>query len=320
MHVAATMFQFAVWKVFPTYMGPPAQLWPPLLGDLTNPLGEVPAGGFFWQWPGVAPAYVLFTGLVEFIGATMMLFDRTLLLGTFLNLVSLLNIAIMIQGFFGLGNEFFWTPGTRFFAIAFLIWDQWPRVRGYLVRDEREVPAFAGDLWPKGWPRTLACVVVALMVVRVVWMQQWLSLVQHALGIHPRWEVEAVYEVTEFARGDDARSGNDGTRWTTLSVQGCRGIARTFDRATVVFSFLARDPARDPCRSIPPGADVEETGSYALPDTLLYERAGDTALTIRGAIKRTAVHASARRVPDNAFALWDPHWFWARTPRASGGR
>ena len=84
-----TLFGYGFAKVFPT------QFIFPTFGRLVEPLGEFSPMGLLWNFMGYSTAYIIFSGLAEVTGATLLLFRRTATLGAMTSAAVLLNVVML---------------------------------------------------------------------------------------------------------------------------------------------------------------------------------------------------------------------------------
>lgn len=84
-----TLFGYGFAKVIPT------QFIFPTFGRLVEPLGEFSPMGLLWNFMGYSTAYIIFSGLAEVTGATLLLFRRTATLGAMASAAVLLNVVML---------------------------------------------------------------------------------------------------------------------------------------------------------------------------------------------------------------------------------
>ena len=87
--ISFTLFGYGFAKVFST------QFIFPTLGRLVEPLGEFSPMGLLWNFMGYSTAYIIFSGLAEVTGATLLLFRRTATLGAMASAAVLLNVVML---------------------------------------------------------------------------------------------------------------------------------------------------------------------------------------------------------------------------------
>ena len=73
----------------------PTQFIFPSFGRLVEPLGEFSPMGLLWNFMGYSTPYIIFSGLAEVTGATLLLFRRTATLGAMTSAAVLLNIVTL---------------------------------------------------------------------------------------------------------------------------------------------------------------------------------------------------------------------------------
>ena len=73
----------------------PTQFIFPTFGRLVEPLGEFSPMGLLWNFMGYSTPYIIFSGLAEVTGATLLLFRRTATLGAMASAAVLLNIVML---------------------------------------------------------------------------------------------------------------------------------------------------------------------------------------------------------------------------------
>jgi hypothetical protein len=332
-----TMLHFGVWKLFPRFIGPPAQLWPPMPEDLISTFGEFPT--FFWGfgWAGAAPTYAVFTGIVEVVAAVLVTFHRSAVLGALLNLAALANIAIMFGDFRsdqpflgGRGAASFWTSGRYLFATAFILYDQWPRLRAYFFRNEDEIPESRAFAWRRSWARVAVYGWFSIAVIAewVYFIHPWTNVVVWAHQ-YERWSTDAVYRVERFAKnGSPLPEGNAGDRWLRVGVIRCAATVRTVDQQMHSVLLLAGDshPGFEECRNLPPEWSfagpwwvtefvgvprVEHVGpANVYTDTAQVTFPEPDVMRIALRHGADSIVADARRIPDERITLLDPRWFW----------
>ena len=80
--LAASMFEYGMTKVIPT------QFPAPSLETLVTPAGDLTLSAMLWTSIGASPAYEIFTGCVEILGAVLLVFPRTASLGALVSLAA----------------------------------------------------------------------------------------------------------------------------------------------------------------------------------------------------------------------------------------
>lgn len=91
--LAGNVSAYAFWKVIPVQF---SQLDPTMY---FHTYGQASPMGLLWMFMGVSPAYEMFAGWMELLGAAMLLFRRTALAGSLLLLVVLGNVVVLDLAF-----------------------------------------------------------------------------------------------------------------------------------------------------------------------------------------------------------------------------
>lgn len=87
--LATTMIHYGAIKLIPAQMGPP---W---LGKLVQPIGEGSPMGLLWTFIGASDSYMIFTGAAEMLGGLLLVFRRTALLGALVSIGVMANVVMM---------------------------------------------------------------------------------------------------------------------------------------------------------------------------------------------------------------------------------
>lgn len=87
--LAATMFEYGITKVIPNQFAAPS------LRILVTPTGDLSLNTLLWTAIGSAPAYQIFTGVVELGGGILVLWPRTRMVGALVSLVALAHVLLL---------------------------------------------------------------------------------------------------------------------------------------------------------------------------------------------------------------------------------
>jgi hypothetical protein len=87
--LAAQMMEYGMTKIIPN------QFPPPSLNTLVTPVGNLSLNSLLWTSIGAAPAYEIFTGFAELLGAILLLFPRTTMLGALICLADLSQVFVL---------------------------------------------------------------------------------------------------------------------------------------------------------------------------------------------------------------------------------
>lgn len=87
--LAATMFEYGMTKLIPNQFAAPS------LNILVTPTGDLSLNTLLWTAIGAAPAYQIFTGVVELVGGALVLWPRTRMAGALVSLVALAHVLLL---------------------------------------------------------------------------------------------------------------------------------------------------------------------------------------------------------------------------------
>lgn len=87
--LAFTLLSYGLAKVFPN------QFWEPGLTDLLKPFGDISPMGLLWKFMGYSVPYIVFTGVLEVLAGTLILFRKTSKLGAILAFGIMLNVFVL---------------------------------------------------------------------------------------------------------------------------------------------------------------------------------------------------------------------------------
>jgi uncharacterized membrane protein YphA (DoxX/SURF4 family) len=304
--LAFVLFGYGVDKVFL------AQFPAPNIGRLLQPYGDSSPMGLMWTFMGASPAYQLFSGAMEVLGALLLLFRRTTTLGALVLGAVLTNIVLL--------NFCYDVPvkinSSHYLAMCgFLLLPELRRLTDVLVRHRPTQPALQALVLPRRWMR------VARRVLKYGSIAVLLALnVKTAAGYRetpPATWYEGYWSVTAFARdGQDVPPLiTDATRWKRIRFQ-VAGTRRYFrwrgmddsygDLYTFTIDEIARTIAFVPDPDRPAG---EPKGSRG-PFTLTYTRLDDRHLQLEGKIGTENLRVRLERFDASKMLLVSRGFHW----------
>lgn len=215
--IAGVMLYFAFIKVFPVQMPFPT------LSQMNTLLGDFTPGRLFWMATGAAPSYEIFSGVVELIAALLLLNRRTVVAGTFLLMIILVQLVAINVGY---------DAGVQIKAIlltvlaVFLLWENVWRVWQFFFynRSERLVHA-TGPLLDKEWQRKARLVLKVTFVLLFVVFRGYSVASNYFSGKSFKLPLdkalpalEGLYDVSSFTLNNDTIPYNplDSNRWQNV--------------------------------------------------------------------------------------------------------
>lgn len=128
------------------------------------PLGEASGFDLAWTFFGFSPAYVLFIGLSQMLGALLLLFERSKLIGVAILTPILLNI-IAIDILYGISTGALMSAVTYLTLTLLTAWLNREKIIGaWRMLTSRSAPAGKGVVWS-------GAVTVALILVAIFWVE-----------------------------------------------------------------------------------------------------------------------------------------------------
>lgn len=216
--LGSVMLVYALNKVIPTQFG---ILTP---GEMLRPIGQLSHFLLLWDFMAASAGYTFFSGLVELIGAALLFFRRTTLLGALVLAGGLTNVIAMDMGYH---------VGAIHFAIIFLLLDlillapYLPRLFVILLgQAESKLPLEPTPLQERWYHSAvtkgiLVCVLASPLVH--VYGIRWLR--SH---VHTGRSVHGLFDVTAFVRNGKsvAPLASDNATWKLVACDNRSGEAQ----------------------------------------------------------------------------------------------
>lgn len=190
--LAYSLISYGFAKMF--YVQMPA----PRLFELIQPMGDKSPMGLAWSYVGYSHAFSVITGTAEFAGGMLLLFRRTVVLGSLLNIFVLGNVVIM--------NFCFDVPVKLYSSLLwlmslFVLAPYMKRLMGLLLNKAVEPVV---EVWPAKWKLT-GWVIKWAFFLCLIWNGITYRLhVQQLVGINrPKPPLYGIYNVTTYVRNND---------------------------------------------------------------------------------------------------------------------
>ncbi|MFP3940958.1 MAG: hypothetical protein ACOC7L_00315 [Acidobacteriota bacterium] len=289
-YLALTLLSYGLFKVIPVQFSPPS------LTRLLTPYGDSSPMGILWTFMGASMAYTVFAGLGEVVGAVLLLFRRTRLLGALVSAGVLTNVVVL--------NFAYDVPVKLFsshllaMAVALIALDG-RRLVAFFVRNTPAPAANHPPLFGKRWANVAARTVGVALVATMVWStasRAWSTYANRRDG----WAspLRGVHDVETF-RADGAELAaltTDELRWRALVIDSVYpadeegGTQRalvavqhmdgSLDRHLVILDEAARTITWLPEGQ--PSLEAAEEAGVEVTDVLAYERPEPDRLVLRG--------------------------------------
>jgi hypothetical protein len=188
--LAATMFEYGMTKVIPNQFSAPS------LNILVTPTGDLSLNTLLWTAIGSAPAYQIFTGIVELAGGILVLWPRTRTLGALVSLAALAHV-LLLNFTYDIGLKLT-TIHLVLIALVVLSPD-FSRI-GRFVRN-RPIESAAAPVFRSARVRSVLPAVLAVIGMYLIGIQGWVNWnYWHVAGSGaPRSALYGIWEVEEMA-------------------------------------------------------------------------------------------------------------------------
>jgi hypothetical protein len=299
-----TLFGYGFAKVFPTQF-----IFPPL-GRLVEPLGEFSPMGLLWNFMGYSTAYIIFSGLAEVTGATLLLFRRTATLGAMASSAVLLNIVML---------NFCYDVPVKLYSLnlllmaIFLMLPDLGRLADLLVLNR---PTSAAELasprfearWIK--PHWIKIGAIAFQVLFVGYFLYgtikggWEGYKGSVLN-RPKAPIYGLYEVESFNRAgvDLAPLTTDATRWRRVAIQSPAAFTvRMMDDSAHVYSTEYDQAKNTVMISGDPDKSKKNAFSYSRPDS--------EHVILQGTLIGDPLVVKLKRIDPSKFLLVNRGFHW----------
>jgi hypothetical protein len=136
--LAASMFEYGMTKVIPT------QFPAPSLETLVTPAGDLTLSALLWTSIGASPAYEIFTGCIEMLGALLLVVPATTLPGALVTLAAAMQVFVLNMTFdIGLKLVSF----HLILLALFLLAPDFSRLMDFLIRNRPVAPRVEPSVW-----------------------------------------------------------------------------------------------------------------------------------------------------------------------------
>ena len=170
--IAVAMLNYGSWKIFPIQMPPPS------LAVLNEPLGQTSPLTMLWTLLGMNPLYENICGGIEFLGALLLLYRRTALLGAMLAAFVMTNV-VLFNFFFDVPVKLY-AANLLLMALVAIV----PDLRALFGFFWKQQPAAPTSLWQPalhGRARWLLLALEAAVILSVGIVSSFGHYRQHAM-------------------------------------------------------------------------------------------------------------------------------------------
>lgn len=302
--VAAALLGYGLAKVFCLQFPSPDD------GRLSQPYGESSPMGLLWTLMGFSPAYQVFGGAIEVLGAVLLLFRRTTALGAFILSVVLANIVML--------NLSFDVPvkigSAHYFAMCVVVLS--PRLgplANVLLFNRATLPVVAPRLAVSMRIGRAGWVLKAGVIVLIAYANLQPMLAWRARRSFDGWP-SGSWAANKFVRDgrDLPPSLDDGARWRRLRVEQYEsGLYARWHFMNRTRGDLYKAVIDEPQHVITLSlADPKPGTPVAGPVVFRYQRTDDVHLVLDGQVDGANLHVELERFDPGKTRLMSRGFRW----------
>lgn len=261
---------------------------------MVEPIGEASPMGLLWTMMGLSPAYEIFGGLAETIGAVFLLFRRTTTLGALI-LVGVMTNVVMLNFCYDVPVKIF---SSQLLLVAFFL--MLPDLRAltdFLVRGRIAHPAPLVSSWPARWPRAAYVVAKVAVIGLILYSQAWAfdGPPAAATPLLGAWSVD-----TMTLDGQDMATKDE--RWLVVGVGPYGARVRLQNAPALRLGFKADNEKKT--------LEVTARDAPNAPETWAYEQHDAEHVTVSGLHGGKAIALQMHRVATEKSLLITRGFHW----------
>jgi hypothetical protein len=278
----------------------------PEIDQLLKPYGDSSPMNLVWTFMGSSRPYTLFCGLGEVVGALLLVWRRTTILGALVSAGVMVNVVML--------NFCYDVPVKQFSAhlllmALYLLLPDIPRLAGLLLWNR---PVAQTDLRPPyTGPRTIwiqRTIKAALVCVGIVWtlttfvIQEYAS--RGATADQPAFF--GSYEVETLFRGGQEVQPllTDGTRWRTVSLRRYPwSMGGAGPRDVLTIRMMDNTMTGATLTVSPDGQTLTQSQTPSLPGVLVIKPVDEGHIVLSGTVQGQPIEAKLRRLRREDFLL-----------------
>ncbi len=297
--LAFTMFTYGFAKVFPLQFRFTGFL------KLTQPYGDFSPMGVLWNFMGASTAYIVFSGICETLGGTLLLFRRTATLGALVSFGVLLNVA-MLNFCYDVPVKLYST--NLVLMAVFLATPAWRRLLNLLVLNRPAEPAdLTAPRFNRRYLRIGAAVFQVLFVGYFLYSEVsvgWSAYKESYIN-QKRPPLYGLYDVETFTRNgrEVPPLTTEATRWRRVSIQYPTSFSiRLMDDSPKGYTAAYNEAQHTVALS----TAAEKSGKSILE----YSRPDADHVALAGKLGADTLSIRLRKVDPNKFLLVNRGFHW----------
>lgn len=294
--LAFFMLEYGFAKVFKT------QFPYPNLARLTEPYGDSSPMGLLWTFMGYSTGFNIFIGAAEMIGGFLLLFRRTITLGSIITLVVMFNVALLNM-FYDVAVKIF-SIELVLFSIVLLSPDIKKLYQFFILKKEVSLTNFYSPTLPK-W-MNISRILIKTVVISYAMIYGVFHYYEEMMESSDRASkppLYGVYKTELFIINKDTLSPfvTDSTRWEELIIDKRRGrIKSTNEKLT---SITLKVDTLQKSIAIKLRNDTSKTYNFVYADSQNY-------LNLKGNWNKDSLTIKFKKIPVDKFLLVNRGFHW----------
>jgi hypothetical protein len=299
--LAASMFEYGMTKVIPT------QFPAPSLETLVTPAGDLTLSAMLWTSIGASPAYQIFTGCVEILGAVLLVIPRTVLLGALVTLAAATQVFVLNMTFdIGLKLISFHLVLLALFLLA----PDLSRLANLLLWNRPASPRAETPLWRTARARRLALFAQLAIGVYLLGMYTFINVRfwQVGGGGRPRSALYGIWNIEQM-------SVDGVTQAPVLNDYDRRWRRAIFDEPDALIFQRTDDTFAHYDATIDTSArtfDMRKSGSRRWRAQFSYEQPSPDRLRLDGTMDGHRLELKLRQLNPDTLRLLNSRFRWVR--------
>jgi hypothetical protein len=299
--LAASMFEYGMTKVIPT------QFPAPSLETLVTPAGDLTLSAMLWTSIGASPAYEIFTGCVEILGAVLLVVPQTTLLGALVTLAAATQV-FALNMTFDIGLKLI---SLHLMLLAlFLLAPDVSRLASVVLRNRSAAPRAEVALWRTPGARRLALLAQLVIGAYLLGMYAVINVRFWEVGGggRPRSALYGIWNIEQMSVDGVMQAPvlNDyDRRWRRVIFEDPKtaSVQRTDD------SFAHYDVSIDTAGKT---LEIRKTASRQWRTQFAYEQSAPDRLRLTGTMDDHQIDARLRLVGMDTLRLLNSRFRWVR--------
>ncbi len=298
--LGATMLLYAFDKIVPLQMSYP------FLTSQLQPFSAFSPAGILWNSIGASPAYEVFAGLAELLGAVLLMFPRTTTLGALVCLVDMTQVWML--------NMTYDVPVKQFsfhlwLLSIFLLAPQVPRLVDFFVRGRAVAAQAVEPLFESLRANRIAAWVQAVLWIWILSVNTYQSASswREYGGGRPKSALYGIWDVTEMTADGQVRPPllNDNGRWRRMifdfpEMMTAQHLDDAFERFQV-----SLDASKNALL-------LSKQDDKAWKASFSYQRPAPDELLLTGTMAGHNVQMQLKRVDEKKFLLASRGFHWVQ--------